>query len=150
MYDVFGNSSGLQAKRRFKKRPALALSSSFGVRNGFVAGAERPLPAGVENLRAARRLPLTFEVGLEGKRLRVAGDLSAGGAMFLLPYAAGSHQVEVFFRVPGEGEERRVQGQLLACYTRGRRFAHHVRFVQVQADQLAAAIEKAAAAARKA
>jgi hypothetical protein len=115
-------------------------ASSFGVRNGFVAESEQALPEGLENLRHFPRRRMTFEIQLDGQWRRVAGDVSGGGVLFLLPFRAHVEKLEVLVRTPDL--EWQGAGRLLGTDQRGERFGHHVKFIDAaKAAQLAHALE---------
>jgi len=124
---VSGSGGWALRRRRFNKSLQIgAFSPSYGVRRGYLADVERPLPADLENLRKARRMPMSFEVCIGGTWRRAAGDVSTGGALVLLPFAAAETQFQVRVRM-GE-KEWMGMSQLLSTSERGARYAHHVRF----------------------
>lgn len=138
MHDVFTPSSvsgGLPVRRRFKKQPGLLCAPSFGVRNGFVADVERPLPPGVAPQRRAPRIPSSFHLRVGEAWVRVAGDVSAGGALVLFGEKLETPEAELMLELADGSARWRARGQVIGIERRGSRYAHHVRFMS--ASQLA-------------
>lgn len=127
MHDAFSHTTGFTYRRRLR-RESSSFSPSYGVRKGFIADVERPLPPDQKNLRRSPRLRASFDVLLDGERRRVAGDVSAEGAMFLLPHPSASNEVELFLQPPGEAWEIRATGRIIDRQPRATRVAHRVRF----------------------
>jgi hypothetical protein len=146
MYDAFGSSGGSRSQRALKKKdPSASFSPSYGVRHGFMADEERPVPAGSTNRRGSRRVPMTFEVLLEGDWRRLAGDLSVGGALFLSPVQAQEDRIQLRVRLSGVEREWNAVGFICGVERRGVRFAHHVQFLEADDPTvLAQALERTA------
>ncbi len=133
MESGYGGSSGLLHRRRFKpKAKSDSFSPSYGVRMGLIPNPSWPPPPGVEDAterRTARRVPLTFQLGLpQGKRLQVRGNVSAGGALFLLTAPLAATQVDLYVTVPAQTEELHMVGVLIAATAQDGAVVHRVRW----------------------
>jgi hypothetical protein len=73
--------------------------------------------------RKDRRVACDFNVELGGALTKVTGDLSRGGAMFLLPAAAGQDVVTVELRGV------RAEARVLSTSPRNGQIAHHAQFM---------------------
>jgi hypothetical protein len=97
--DVSGASGIGATRRKLKTTAAAKFSPSFGVHRGFIRDPNWPPPVMPENSHANARRHLrvaaNFTVVLDGLPARVTGDLSRGGAMFLLPRDTGTREVLV-------------------------------------------------------
>ena len=130
MSELFGTSAvgGLPIRRRFKKRTGLLCAPSFGVANGFVADIERPLPAGAPVRRRSRRIPSSFHMRVGEDWIRVAGDVSGGGALVLFPQQLGGTDAELVIELADGSNRWRARGEVIGVERRGARYAHHIRF----------------------
>jgi hypothetical protein len=113
--------------RRVKKKVGDAFSPSFGVHNGLIPDPNWP-PAefpkdSVAMQRKHRRIACEVVVEVDGRRTAVPGDLSAGGAMFLLPLRAASDLVTI------EVRGVRAEAKILSVSKKGAQVAHHAQFV---------------------
>lgn len=132
MYNAFQGAGGLTNRRTFRKSGGWKVSASLGVRNGFMAEVERPLPEGLAPNRSARRIPAALRVYLAGEWRRVSGDVSSGGVLVLFPQMIEGPVHVLIELADGSGRWQAV-GDVVRVETRGRQFAHHVRFAQPQA-----------------
>jgi hypothetical protein len=151
MYDAFSSGSGLKGRRSFKKgKEGAPISASRGVRQGRVADTEKAPVKGVPSRRRARRIPtsLRLKVG-EGWR-RVAADISAGGALLLLPERLEDATVTLAIELKDGTGKWEAQADVIRRERRGDRIAHHVHFTQPQKlAGLAEAIERCFAEGRE-
>jgi hypothetical protein len=129
VYDVFGSSAGLGHHRSFRKSTRWNIPASLGVRLGFMADVERPLPEGVQSRRRWRRIPTSFRVRFGDKWRRVTGDVSAGGALLLFPRRIKRLRLEIVIQLRNRPGTWIATGEIVGWEMRGRRYAHHVRFV---------------------
>ncbi len=117
--------------RRVKKTVGEKFSPSFGVHNGLIPDPNWPpaeFPKGsVAMQRKFRRVECTVMVEVDGRRVSVPGDLSAGGAMFVLPQRAANDVVTI------EVRGVRAQAKVLSVSTKGTQVAHHAQFVDAAA-----------------
>lgn len=102
-------------------------SPSFGVRRGLIKDPNWP-PAhfpehGSAASRRFRRIDSTFDVALRGEQVTVTGDISEGGAMFLLDRKVDTKVVDVV--VQGKA----ARAEVLSASKKGLLFAHHCRFL---------------------
>lgn len=130
MDDIFTRGGGLRARRSFRKSTRWNLPASLGVRLGFVADVERPLPDGAESQRRWRRIPAAIRVLVAGEWHRVTGDVSAGGALLLFPRKIAEPHVEMIIQLREGRGTWMVTGEIVRCEPRGWRHAHHVRFTE--------------------
>jgi hypothetical protein len=132
MDDSFGGTSGLRYRRRFKaKEERGSFSPSYGVRHGIVPNPNWPPPPNVEvatDRRASPRVPLTFHLRLGAERLKVDGDISAGGAGFQLNQPLELNQVELFVTFPSDNRERRLVADILRVQVIDGAVFHHARW----------------------
>lgn len=129
MYNAISGAGGLSTRRSFRKSGSTKISASMGVRNGFVADVERPLPEGLEPNRHARRIPAALRVYIAGEWRRVSGDVSSGGVLVLFPQMLEG-PVHVVIELRDGSGRWQATGDILRVETRGRQYAHHVRFAQ--------------------
>jgi hypothetical protein len=143
MSEMFGGSNGSSAvtRRRLSKDPNFISSSpSYGVRQGLIADSERRLPSGIQDLRADRRIPTSLSVRVGGEWQQIAGDVSAQGALLLMPEELASNRVELKVSLSGSEQTWEVVGNVLAAEDRPKRIAYHVRFDE-RVPAIAAEIE---------
>lgn len=144
MDDIFKGSGGLKHKRSLKGKKTSGISASMGVRLGYVADVERPPPEGMPSKRQSKRIPTSLRIFRDGAWHRVAGDLSAGGALLLLDGKVETPELEVIIELADGTGRWQTHAKILRRELRGRRIAHHLRFEN--ADDVAGlgeAIEKA-------
>ncbi|MFZ5440837.1 MAG: PilZ domain-containing protein [Myxococcota bacterium] len=131
MHDAFTKSASVKSvlNRPVHKKAAEKFSPSFGVHRGLIKDPNWPPAAFPEHGTAAsrrfRRVELPFEISLRGEVMAVTGDISEGGAMFLLDHRLDAKHVDVVFK----GHQARVE--VLSTSKKGARFAHHCRFLDV-------------------
>jgi hypothetical protein len=129
MDDIFKSGGGLRNRRLFRKATRWNIPASLGVRLGFRADVERPLPDGLESHRRWRRIPAAIRVRVGGAWHRVTGDVSAGGALLLFSERITEPRLEMIIQLREGRGTWIVVGELVRCEMRGWRYAHHVRFV---------------------
>lgn len=146
--DEYGSSGRFRPKRVFKeKRDQPLTTASRAVREGYVADVERPPPPGVPSKRASKRIPTTVLVKLGDAWLRTPADISAGGALLLMPNRFEDREVQIRIELADGSGKWEVTGRILRRDARGKRVGHHVQFDSgSQADGLGAAIDRALAA----
>jgi hypothetical protein len=129
VHDVFRSSGGLRNRRSFRKSTRWNIPASLGVRLGFMADVERPLPDGALSRRRWPRIPASFRVRLGGKWHRVTGDVSSGGALLLFPKTIQRPRVEIVIQLRNGQGTWIATGEIVRREMRGWRYAHHIRFV---------------------
>jgi hypothetical protein len=128
MYDAFGNGARLRyLNRRTKKDEVHRFSPSFGVHEGLIPDPNWPPVQFPDNSvamqRKYRRVACSFSLEVEGKKRTVHGDVSEGGAMFLLDAPLGVSEVVV--EVRGQAALARV----LTSNAKGPEVAYHAQFL---------------------
>ncbi|HZA50911.1 MAG TPA: PilZ domain-containing protein [Myxococcaceae bacterium] len=141
MEDIFRSGGGLRNQRSFRGRKSWNIPASLGVRLGFVADLERPLPDGVPSQRRWCRIPAAIRVLVGAEWHRVTGDVSAGGALLLFPHKIAQPRLEMIIQLRDGRGTWIVTGDVVRCQLRGWRYAHHVRFVAPALFGLDVAIE---------
>jgi hypothetical protein len=131
MSDVFtkANSVGTVINRKGHSTASGKFSPSFGVRRGLIKDPNWP-PAqfpehGTAASRRFRRVELSFDVELRGETAHVHGDVSQGGAMFLLDRRVETRHVDIV--VKGKA----ARAEVLSASKKGNAFAHHCRFIDI-------------------
>lgn len=129
MSDVFTKSSsvGSVIHRQGRSTAAGKFSPSFGVRRGLIKDPNWP-PAqfpehGTAASRRFRRVEATFDIAVRGENVEVKGDVSEGGAMFLLNRRLDVKQLAIV--VKGHA----AKAEVLSTSKKGNAFAHHCRFL---------------------
>lgn len=129
MTDVFTKASsvGSVIHRQGRSTASGKFSPSFGVHRGLIKDPNWP-PAqfpegGTAAARRFRRVELAFEVELRGETATVKGDVSQGGAMFLLDRQVETRHVDIV--VKGKA----ARAEVLSTSKRGGAYAHHCRFI---------------------
>jgi hypothetical protein len=129
MDNVFTKStSGSSVIKRVGRSSASGkFSPSFGVHRGLIKDPNWP-PAefpehGTAASRRFRRVEAKFEVALRGAQVTVQGDVSEGGAMFLLDRRVETKVVDVV--VKGKA----ARAEVLSASKKGSLYAHHCRFL---------------------
>lgn len=129
MYDSFSKAVPVSSviNRKSRPEPTKKFSPSFAVHHGLIQDPNWP-PAefpesGNAAARRSRRVEANFEVEMRGERHQVHGDLSDGGAMFVLNHKVDTRVVDIVFN----GRAARVE--VLSISPRGADFSHHCRFV---------------------
>lgn len=131
MSDAFGVESHTRVSRRAtKSTEAARFSPSFGVHHGLIPDPNWP-PAqfpdnSVAMQRRDRRVVCDLTVDIDGRREVVRGDLSKGGAMFLLAGRSVSNVAVV------EVRGVRAEVSIVAVSTRGASVAHHAHFTDAK------------------
>jgi hypothetical protein len=129
MSDVFTKSSSVASviNRKGHSTNAGKFSPSFGVRRGLIKDPNWPpheFPEhGSASSRRFRRVETSFGIELRGEAHDVKGDVSEGGAMFLLDRKLDSKQVDII--VKGHA----ARAEVLSASKKGNFFAHHCRFL---------------------
>jgi hypothetical protein len=104
---------------------------------GFIPNPNWPPPPGSEDpteRRTAVRVPLAFQLGLgRGQRIAVSGNVSAGGAMFLLNQPLQNPRIDIYVKLPAETQETHVVGELIAASPDRGAVVHRVRWVDPSA-----------------
>jgi hypothetical protein len=128
MHDAFTKSASVSSviNRTTQSKSSGKFSPSFGVHRGLIKDPNWP-PAefpehGTAASRRFRRVELPFEVSLRGEQVQVKGDISEGGAMFLLDRRVETKVVDVVVH----GKVARAE--VLSTSKKGSLFAHHCRF----------------------
>lgn len=129
MSDVFTKSSTVSSiiNRKGESKASGRFSPSFGVRRGLIKDPNWP-PAqfpdhGTAASRRFRRVAMAFDVELRGEAVKVVGDVSEGGAMFLLNRKVETRHVDIV--VKGKA----ARAEVLSSSKKGNAFAHHCRFI---------------------
>lgn len=151
MYDAISGSGGLKGRRTFKKKSSKPeISASRAVRQGRIADVEKGAPAGRASRRRARRIPTSLRIQVEGGWRRVATDISAGGALLLLPERLEVPSVVISIELKDGSGKWEVVGEIIRRMRRGDRIAHHVHFTHPgQVRGLGEAIERCFAAGQE-
>lgn len=129
MSDVFTKSSSVSSviNRKGHSTASGKFSPSFGVRRGLIKDPNWPPAEFPEHGSAAsrrfRRVEMSFGVELLGEAHAVKGDVSEGGAMFLLDRKVDSKHVDIVVK----GAVARAE--VLSASKKGHFFAHHCRFL---------------------
>jgi hypothetical protein len=140
MYDAMQRASSSSVGRKLKKHSNSQFSPSWGVHKGLIRDPNWPpaqFPtAGTAAARRSRRIACDFQVQAGTKRLDVHGDISRGGAMFILSERLPATQVLVTYK------GFTAAAEIISHTTRGGQTAHHLRFIaSAEALPLAAAVE---------
>ncbi len=128
MSDVFSSAAQSSAiSRRTKDRASEKFSPSYGVHQGFIPDPNWPpaeLPEGGRAMsRKSRRQVMTYNVLVNNAWVEVKGDLSKGGALFLLPERMEQKYAHVHYG----SHVARVE--ILSTSKKGSLYGHHCRFV---------------------
>jgi len=142
MYDAMtrAGSAGSSIHRKTKKHANAQFSPSWGVHKGLIRDPNWPpaqFPeAGTAAARRSRRIACDFQVKVSGQVLNVHGDISRGGAMFILGERLPASQVVVLYK------GHAASAEVISHTTRGAQTAHHLRFIaSAEALPLAAAVQ---------
>ena len=148
MHDSIGSSGGgFKNRRNFKNGKQPITTASRAVRLGLKADTEKPPPPGVPSKRSSKRIPTSLHAMVDGKWKRIAGDISAGGALLLFPKRIEDREVDLMIELADHSAKWEVKGTILRREDRGTRVAHHIRFLdETQVIGLDAAINAAIAA----
>ncbi|MBL8910757.1 MAG: PilZ domain-containing protein [Archangium sp.] len=136
MHDAHSKSGSISSsvsKRSTKSTAAGKFSPSFGVRRGLIKDPNWP-PAqfpehGTAASRRFRRVDTKFIISVRGEEAEVKGDVSEGGAMFLLDRRLDAKTVHVM--VGGKA----ARAEILSCSKKGNAYAHHCRFTSADEAQ---------------
>ncbi len=129
MHDAFTRAASRDtlSHRKLKDKNAYRFSPSYGVHKGMIPDPNWPPARFPEDstamARVHRRVPARFKVESDGKVYEVKGDMSKGGAMFMLPTKLDVQTVEVRLG------DLAARAQLLAAHEKGAEVSHHVRFL---------------------
>ena len=131
MTDVFTKSGsvGSVIHRQGQSTASGKFSPSFGVRRGLIKDPNWP-PAhfpehGTAASRRFRRVESTFDLSFRGEQIEVKGDVSQGGAMFVLNRRLDTKQIEIVVK------GHKAKAEVLSTSKKGNAFAHHCRFLDV-------------------
>lgn len=115
------------SRRRVRSKASEKFSPSFGVHRGLIKDPNWPPAAMPEGGSAAsrrfRRVEAKFDVELRGESVTVVGDISQGGAMFLLSRKVETKVVDIVV------QGRAARAEILSTSQKGDLFAHHCRFL---------------------
>lgn len=131
MHDAHSKSASVSSviNRTGTSKPSGKFSPSFGVRHGLIKDPNWPPAQFPESGNAAsrrfRRVETKFEVVVRGVRTPVTGDISQGGAMFLLDRRLDTTTIGVV------AAGKAARAEVLSVSQKGNLFAHHCRFVDV-------------------
>ncbi len=131
MYDAISKAAGA-SDRTFKARTVRArFSPSYGVHKGYIQDPNWPPAFYPEdrsaNARRSLRIDCAFEVVFsEGAARYVQGDLSRGGARFIVPSRLDEAKVAVL--VKDDGASVRARADVLSCAPKGDSFEYRARF----------------------
>ncbi len=135
MHDAFTKTASVSSviNRTGTSKVSSKFSPSFGVRRGLIKDPNWP-PAefpehGAAASRRFRRIETTFDVALRGEQVTVKGDVSQGGAMFLLDRRVDTKVIDIV--VKGHA----ARAEVLSASKKGAMFAHHCRFLDVSESQ---------------
>ncbi len=135
MHDAFTKSASVSSviNRTSTSKASGKFSPSFGVRHGLIKDPNWP-PAefpehGTAASRRFRRIDGAFDVAVRGDVVKVKGDLSQGGAMFLLDRRVETKVVDIGLK----GQWARAE--VLSTSKKGTLFAHHCRFIDASESQ---------------
>ncbi len=132
MDNVFNKAAGAGSNRKFTQHSKVArFSPSYGVRRGFIKDPNWP-PAqfpdeGNAANRRFRRMPATFQVriGDAAEALTVAGNISSGGAMFMMKSLLGSEKIELTYG------GAMAHAEVIASEQKGGQFMYRAHFTDV-------------------
>ena len=145
MDNVFNKAAGAGSNRKFTHQPKVArFSPSYGVRRGFIKDPNWP-PAQFPEIgnatdRRFRRMPATFQVriGDASEPLTVTGNISSGGAMFVMQSVLGSEKIEVTYG------GAMAHAEVIASESKGGQFMYRAHFTdENEASTLWMALVKA-------
>jgi hypothetical protein len=130
MDNVFNKAAGAAGNRKLGTGSKVArFSPSYGVRRGFIKDPNWP-PAqfpdeGNAANRRFRRMPATFQVkvGDAVEALTVSGNISSGGAMFVMSSVLGSDQVQVSYN------GATANAAVIASESKGGQFMYRAHFL---------------------
>lgn len=135
MHDAHSKSGSVSSviNRSGRSTASGKFSPSFGVHRGLIKDPNWP-PAqfpehGTAASRRFRRVETKFVISVRGEELEVKGDVSEGGAMFLLDRRL---EVKALHVVVGG---KAARAEVLSCSKKGNLFAHHCRFTSVDEAQ---------------
>lgn len=116
--------------RTGKSKKAGRFSPSFGVRHGLIKDPNWP-PAempekGSASARRSKRVLLPFAIVVQGERYPVTGDISEGGAMFLLGNELQQKTVDIALG------DHSARAEILSVSKKGKTWAHHCRFLDAK------------------
>jgi hypothetical protein len=113
--------------RKTRTSSSEKFSPSYGVHKGYIPDPNWPpaeLPEGARAMsRKSRRQVMTYNVLVQNKWVEVKGDLSKGGALFLLPERMEQKYAHVHYG----SHVARVE--ILSTSKKGSMFGHHCRFI---------------------
>ena len=120
-------STASNPHRKLKDSKAHRFSPSYGVHKGLIRDPNWPpteFPAeGNAAMRRNRRILCELSVTIDGQTHAVKGDLSKGGAMFMLPIRSETRMVTIAFA------SVQARAMVLTTSKKDGQVAHHSRFV---------------------
>ena len=131
MDNVFNKAAGAGSNRKFSNVLKVArFSPSWGVRRGLIKDPNWPpahFPAeGNAASRRFRRMPASFQVRIGGAEpIVVSGNISSGGAMFVMSSVLTSDKIEVCY------EGASAHAEVIASESKGSQFMYRAHFVDV-------------------
>lgn len=131
MDNAFSGSSGGHSaiNRRSKDKASGKFSPSYGVHKGYIGDPNWPPPefpeGGTAMKRKFRRITLKFNVLVGTEWTEVKGDISKGGAMFVLPKSLEQKYAHIHYGT----HVARVE--ILSVHPKGKGIAHHGRFIDL-------------------
>lgn len=137
MYDAISasNSERVIYRRRIKHHEGPLTAASYGVRHGLIADPSFPsfVPTdeGYAVRRRHQRIEARFRVRINGGVLvPVSGNVSEGGAMFVLARSEVKNTVELVASVGGA--EKRAKVEVVKTRSSRKGIVHHVRFADLR------------------
>ena len=132
MDNHFTKAAGAGSSRKFSSRETKVarFSPSYGVRKGFIKDPNWP-PAqfpeeGNATQRRFRRVPAAFHVTFEGGApITVTGNLSSGGAIFLMSNVLPSERVTIHFA------GKSAAAQVIASESKHGQFVYRAHFTDL-------------------
>lgn len=96
---------------------------------------------GADDRRDSPRIPITLQVRDGAGEFREAeGDLSVGGAFFVVEQSPGSNRIDLRFALPGAPQAIQTAAEILHIGGYDGKFGVHVKFTGLEArDELAVA-----------
>lgn len=124
----FSSVAGNVSNRKVETKESMRFSPSYGVRKGFIKDPNWP-PAqfpeeGNATDRRYRRIACSFKVkNDDGELVLTQGDLSEGGARFVLPKPLVTDTVEIY------GGEKKARAEIIATVSTVNGYVYRTRFL---------------------
>ncbi len=120
----------LVGRRKTKSKATQRFSPSFAVHHGLISDPNWPPAHFPETGKAAgrkhRRVEFDFRVGLPGMEIPVRGDVSQGGAMFVLNRRVDAKEVTIIVK------RKQARAEVVSTSKKGDWYAHHCRFLDAE------------------